>query len=105
MFYFKGAFLGASIVWSVYYPAIKTFDPSLSMKSANIFFTSPNYAVIPKESAVVVGIIDQIVATAFLMLAVKAICDKNNSGIAVHNGAVAAAVGKKPELQCRTTLV
>ena len=70
---FIGAFLGAAIVFAVYYAKWMQFDPTLEY-SARVFATFP---AVPGFWP---GFIDQVVGTALLMALILAIGDQNNNG-------------------------
>ena len=71
---FIGAFLGAFIVWIVYYDAIK--KKGIDLNTAGIFSTFPS-----KEVSAFSSFFDQVIATSLLIVVVLAVSDKNNNEI------------------------
>jgi glycerol uptake facilitator protein len=69
-----GAFLGAALVYVNYLPAIRQFDPGLSLdKTASIFTTFPKF-----PDAWAHGLLDQVVGTALLIGLILAITETRN---------------------------
>ena len=81
---FLGAFLGALIVFLVYYDGLKQYKAGMySLETAGIFATYPN-----ENLSILGGLIDQVVGTALLILVVLALNDAQNSKIADGVGAI-----------------
>ena len=75
---FLGAFLGALIVFLVYYDGIKHYKAGMySLDTAGIFATYPNATL-----SITGAFIDQVIATVLLLLVVSAMSDPINSTIA-----------------------
>ena len=75
---FIGAFLGALIVFLVYYDGIKNFKTGMhSLDTAGIFATYPNPTVSSLSA-----LVDQVVGTALLVMVVLALNDPKNAKIA-----------------------
>jgi MIP family channel proteins len=71
---FAGAFAASAVVYLTYYDALNVFDPERTLKTAGIWSTYPQDYL----SNVPGGLVDQIVGTALLMMAVFAIGDQRN---------------------------
>lgn len=67
-----GAFAAAALIFVNYRPAFSQFDPGLE-KSAGVFATFPGF-----PASLMPGFIDQVLATALLLLLVLAITDERN---------------------------
>lgn len=80
-----GAFLGAAIVFAVYYAKWQQFDPGFE-NTAGVFATFPGVA-----GTFWPGMIDQIVGTALLVALILAIGDKLNNPVAAAWGPLAVA--------------
>ena len=81
---FVGAFLGAAVVFLVYYAKWIQFDPALD-HTAGVFSTFP---AVPGFWP---GFIDQVVGTAMLMALILAIGDQNNNAAGTTWSALAVA--------------
>lgn len=80
-----GAFLGAAIVFAVYYAKWQQFDPGFD-NTAGVFATFPGV-----PGTFWPGMIDQIVGTALLVALILAIGDKLNNAQGAAWGALAVA--------------
>ncbi|AFD26243.1 MIP/aquaporin family protein [Deinococcus gobiensis] len=80
-----GAFLGAAIVFAVYYAKWIQFDPGLE-STTGVFSTFPAIA-----GTFWPGMVDQIVGTALLVALILAIGDKLNNPVAASWGPLAVA--------------
>ena len=81
---FIGAFLGAAVIFAVYYATWMQFDPALD-HTAGVFSTFP---AVPGFWP---GFIDQVVGTALLMALILAIGDQNNNSSGTTWAALAVA--------------
>ena len=72
-----GAFLGAALVFGVYFETFQKVDPARDqLSTTGVFCTYPQ----PHVSGVPGGLVDQVVGTALLMAMVLAFGDKRNVG-------------------------
>jgi len=74
-----GAFLGAAIVYALYYNVIDHYNAAQGLTragggAAGVFFTAPGIAVTPMKAFV-----DEIILTAFLVFGIFAITDEFNT--------------------------
>jgi glycerol uptake facilitator protein len=74
-----GAFVGAAIVYTLYYTVIDHFCVTQHITRAEgapagVFFTAPGLAISPLK-----GLIDQIILTAFLVFGIFAVTDEFNT--------------------------
>lgn len=86
-----GAFAAAALIFLNYRPAFAQFDPGLE-KTAGVFSTFPGF-----PASLMPGFIDQVLATALLLMLVLAITDERNqpSGILtpILVGLIVVAIG------------
>ena len=83
-----GAFLGALVVYLVYYPALNVFDPERTVaKTAGIFATYPQ-----KFESTGSAFFDEMVGTAILMMGIFAIGDQKNQPASKFTSPVAVAL-------------
>jgi glycerol uptake facilitator len=74
-----GAFIGAAIVYALYYTVIDHFNATQHLTraeggAAGVFFTAPGVAITPMKA-----LIDQIILTAFLVFGIFAVTDEFNT--------------------------
>lgn len=74
-----GAFIGAAIVYALYYTVIDQFNATHHLAradggAAGVFFTSPGIAITPMKA-----LVDQIILTGFLVFGVFAVTDEFNT--------------------------
>jgi glycerol uptake facilitator protein len=74
-----GAFIGAAIVYALYYPVIDHFNASQHLArfdggAASVFFTAPGLAITPIKA-----LINEIILTAFLVFGIFAVTDEFNT--------------------------
>ncbi len=77
-----GAFLGASLVYLNYRPALMKVDPGLT-HTAGVFTTFPAFPDLPAA-----GFLDQVIGTAILLLLIFALTDERNTPPAANLGPV-----------------
>jgi MIP family channel proteins len=83
---FLGAFIGAMVVFFIYYSALDNYETTRSMDTAAIFATYP-----AKNIGVLTSFFDQIVGAGFLVMVILAITDKKN--VELPHGVIAITVG------------
>jgi glycerol uptake facilitator protein len=72
-----GAFIGAAIVYAVYYTQMRALVPTGDFPFTGIFATSP---WVPNETMFSMsGFVDQLVGTALLLFLILAVTDENNT--------------------------
>jgi glycerol uptake facilitator protein len=74
-----GAFIGAAIVYALYYTVIDNFNAAQQLVradggAAGVFFTAPGLAITPMKA-----LVDQIILTAFLTFGIFAVTDEFNT--------------------------
>ncbi|GJH28986.1 MIP/aquaporin family protein [Caballeronia novacaledonica] len=74
-----GAFLGAAIVYSLYYTVIDNFNTAQHLARAEggaaaVFFTAPGNSITPAKA-----LLDEIILTAFLVFGIFAVTDEFNT--------------------------
>jgi MIP family channel proteins len=81
---FAGAFAASAVVYFTYQEAINAFEPTRTLSTAGIWSTYPQDYL----SNVPGGLVDQIVGTALLMIAVFAISDARNMNVPSYLGPI-----------------
>jgi MIP family channel proteins len=81
---FAGAFAASAVVYFTYHEAINAFEPTRTLATAGIWSTYPQDYL----SNVPGGLVDQIVGTALLMIAVFAISDARNMNVPSYLGPI-----------------
>lgn len=86
-----GAFVGAALVYLLYFDAINAFNEALgtTRTDPNGFITFSIFATFPApyfEGNLLIPFIDQIVGTMFLVIFVVAIIDMRNTGVKANLG-------------------
>ncbi|WP_343712718.1 MIP/aquaporin family protein [Inquilinus sp.] len=74
-----GAFIGAAIVYALYYTVIDSFNETQHLArgdggAAGVFFTAPGIAITPMKA-----LIDEVILTAFLIFGIFAVTDEFNT--------------------------
>ncbi|CAF0852928.1 unnamed protein product [Brachionus calyciflorus] len=83
---FLGAFIGAVLVYAIYYTALSNYEEFKTMDTAEIFITSPG-----KNIGFFTAFFDQIIGTCLLVMVILAITDKKN--VELPHGVIALSVG------------